>query len=54
MFIEAMTTTPQGNVTTTSVEMPAATNTAETKNRYDDYYLTADGKYMFAKRDVNL
>ena len=27
----------------------------ETKNRYDSYYLTADGdKYTFAKRDVNL
>lgn len=27
----------------------------ETKNRYDSYYLTADGdKYIFAKRDVNL
>ena len=45
----------QGNVTATSVEDANGNKYTETKNRYDSYYLTADGdKYTFAKRDVNL
>ena len=45
----------QGNVTATSVEDANGNKYTETKNRYDSYYLTADGdKYIFAKRDVNL
>ena len=44
-----------GNVTATSVEDANGNKYTETKNRYDSYYLTADGdKYTFAKRDVNL
>ena len=45
----------QGNVTATFVEDANGNKYTETKNRYDSYYLTADGdKYIFAKRDVNL
>jgi YD repeat-containing protein len=45
----------QGNVTASSVEDANGNKYTETKNRYDSYYLTADGdKYTFAKRDVNL
>ena len=45
----------QGNVTATAVEDANGNKYTETKNRYDSYYLTADGdKYTFAKRDVNL
>ena len=45
----------QGNVTATSVEDANGNKYTETKNRYDSYYMTADGdKYTFAKRDVNL
>ena len=45
----------QGNVTATSVEDANGNKYTETKNRYDSYYMIADGdKYTFAKRDVNL
>ena len=45
----------QGNVTATSVEDANGNKYTETKNRYDSYYMTADGdRYTFAKRDVNL
>ena len=45
----------QGNVTATSVEDANGNKYTETKNRYDSYYMTADGdKYTFVKRDVNL
>ena len=41
----------QGNVTATSVEDANGNKYTETKNRYDSYYMTADGdKYTFAKR----